>query len=284
MTDKSTEAPIFQTTEASVDTPSDAGMEKGNENLNLNGGGKTFGLSGNALKIIAATSMLIDHIGVIIFPEVVFLRILGRFAFPIYAYMISEGCTYTKNKLRYFLSLFILGFLCQATYFIYGGGIDLCILVTFSLSILTIYALQYAKEQFFAKNALPIKRFLSVLSLFALVIGTYILNRYVYMDYGFWGYLTPVFISLFKMPSSAPNWLKSLDNRFIRLVMLGIGLVLISLESAPIEFFSLLSLPLLLLYSRKRGRRKMKYFFYIFYPLHLVVLEGIRALLYYFGF
>lgn len=281
--DNSMGNPIFQTTEASVDARADVGMEKGDENLNLNGGGKTFGLSGNALKIIAATSMLIDHLGVIIFPEVVFLRILGRFAFPIYAYMISEGCTYTKNKLRYFLSLFILGFLCQATYFFYGGGIDLCILITFSLSIVTIYALQYAKEQVFAKSASLIKRCLSTLPFFALVLGTFILNGYVDMDYGFWGYLTPVFISLFKMPKSAPNLLKSLDNRFIRLVMLGIGLILISLKSAPIEYFSLLSLPLLLFYSGKRGRLKMKYFFYVFYPLHLVVLEGIRAILFYFG-
>lgn len=284
MTDKSIETQIFQNVEASVDVHADTGMERGDENLKLNGGGKTFGLSGNALKIIAATSMLIDHIGVIIFPEVIFLRILGRLAFPIYAYMISEGCVYTKNKLRYFLSLFVLGFICQATYFIYGGGINLGVLITFSLSIVTIYALQYAKKQVFNQDASLIKRCLSLLPFFTLVYGTYLLSKNLDMDYGFWGYTTPILISLFKMPKAAPKWLKNLDNRYISLVMLGIGLLLISLKSAPIEYFSLLSLPLLLFYSGKRGKYKMKYFFYVFYPLHLAVLEGIRAILYYFVF
>lgn len=64
-----------------------------------------FTLSGNALRIIAALSMLIDHIGVILFPNVTILRIIGRIAFPIDAFMIAEGCANTKNKLWYLSSL-----------------------------------------------------------------------------------------------------------------------------------------------------------------------------------
>ena len=63
---------------------------------------KKFGLTNNQLKIIAMISMLIDHIGVAMFPNVMILRIIGRLAFPIFAYMIAEGCFYTKNKARYF--------------------------------------------------------------------------------------------------------------------------------------------------------------------------------------
>ena len=58
-------------------------------------------LSGNMLKILGAVFMLIDHIGVVFFPEVKILRILGRISFPIFAFMIAEGCRYTRNKLRY---------------------------------------------------------------------------------------------------------------------------------------------------------------------------------------
>ena len=69
------------------------------------------GLSGNTLKIVAAVSMLLDHIGVVFFPHVAVFRILGRLALPIFAFMIAEGCRYTKNRLRYFLTIFGLGVL-----------------------------------------------------------------------------------------------------------------------------------------------------------------------------
>ena len=59
-------------------------------------------LSGNMLKVIAAITMTVDHIGVIFFPSSNILRIIGRIAFPIFAFMIAEGCKYTKNKFRYF--------------------------------------------------------------------------------------------------------------------------------------------------------------------------------------
>ena len=60
-----------------------------------------FGLTNNKLKIIAMISMLIDHIGVALFPYVEIFRIIGRLAFPIFAYMIAEGCRYTKNRKKY---------------------------------------------------------------------------------------------------------------------------------------------------------------------------------------
>ena len=60
-------------------------------------------LSGNMLKIIAAVSMFIDHMGAVLFPGVMIFRILGRIAFPIFAFMIAEGCRYTKNRIKYFL-------------------------------------------------------------------------------------------------------------------------------------------------------------------------------------
>ena len=51
---------------------------------------KKFGLTNNQLKIIAMLSMLADHIGVQLFPDLQILRIIGRLALPIFAYMIAE--------------------------------------------------------------------------------------------------------------------------------------------------------------------------------------------------
>ena len=54
-------------------------------------------LNSNQLKLIAAVSMLLDHVGYFLFPTVTVFRILGRLAFPIFAFCISEGCRYTKT-------------------------------------------------------------------------------------------------------------------------------------------------------------------------------------------
>nr|MBQ4318425.1 hypothetical protein [Clostridia bacterium] len=99
-------------------------------------------LNGNTLKFIAAFSMLVDHIGVLFLPGNSLLRIIGRLAMPIFAYMIAEGCRYTKNRLRYFLTIFAFAVGCQLVYFFAAGDTYMSILVTFSLSILTIYSLQ----------------------------------------------------------------------------------------------------------------------------------------------
>ena len=99
-------------------------------------------LNGNHLKLIAAFAMLLDHAGILLFPRVQLLRIIGRLAYPIFAFMIAEGCRYTKNRLRYFLMVFGLGVGCQLVYALVGGGAYLNILLTFSCSVLLIYALQ----------------------------------------------------------------------------------------------------------------------------------------------
>ena len=104
-------------------------------------------LNGNHLKLIAAFAMLLDHAGILLFPRVRMLRILGRLAYPIFAYMIAQGCHYTRNKLRYFLMVFGLGAVCQLVYYFASGDTYLNILLTFSLSILLIYVGQALYRQ-----------------------------------------------------------------------------------------------------------------------------------------
>ena len=78
-----------------------------------------FGLTNNQLKIIAMISMLIDHVGVVLFPKLKILRIIGRLAFPIFAYMIAEGCQYTRNRFKYLLIIAGMGITYQVVYFIF---------------------------------------------------------------------------------------------------------------------------------------------------------------------
>ena len=106
-------------------------------------------LSGNALKLIAAAAMLTDHAGLMFFPGNLLFRLVGRLALPIYGFMIAEGCKYTKNRLKYFLSVFLLGAVCQVVYFFFAGSTYFSVLITFSLSILTLYRLQFFRETVF---------------------------------------------------------------------------------------------------------------------------------------
>ena len=241
-------------------------------------------LSGNALKILAAIFMVIDHVGLMFFSDLIIFRIIGRLAFPIFAFMISEGAKYTKNKLRYFLLMFSLAAVCQIVYYFFDdGSLYMCILVTFSLSILLIYALQWAKKCLLSDSSKTWEKIVAPLSFILLSTAIYFLNGVVEIDYGFAGILVPVFASLFDFRGTdAPEVLKKLDTVPLRVLCLGVGLLILALESIEIQFYSLLACLFLLLYSGERGKYKMKYFFYLFYPLHLVVLEGIYLLIYYF--
>ena len=227
-------------------------------------------LSSNVLKIIALVTMTIDHIGYLIFPEIAWLRLVGRLAFPIYAYFIAEGCKYTKNKLKYFALVCGLGIICQVVSYLFTKQTDFNILITFSFSIVLIYLLQWFKANLQNKDIKKsiLSGVLFVVSLTCIFILTYEKLSFspISVDYGFFGILLPVFVSIF-------------DNKTIKLIFFTIGLILISLHYSLLQWFSLLSVLFMFLYNGKRGKLKLKYLFYIYYPLHLVVLYFIQVFL-----
>lgn len=227
-------------------------------------------LSGNALKLIAAVSMLLDHMGLMFFPDIQLFRIAGRIALPIFAYMIAEGCRYTRNRLRYFLQIFVLAAACQLVYFLVDGSLYMSILVTFSCSILVIFAMQQVNESAGVWTAVWALLFLSV------VAAVYLLNGLLEIDYGFWGCMLPVFASLFQDRRSAPiKRFEKLAGIPLPIIMLTVGLLFLWLDLGGNQLWSLAAVPVLLLYSGERGKLPMKYFFYIFYPAHLAVLQMI---------
>ena len=240
----------------------------------------------NALKFMAAAFMVCDHIGVILFPDIMILRIIGRLAFPIFSFMIAEGCRHTKNKLRHFLTIGGFGLTCQIGFFIFDptmGLREVNVFVTFTFSVMMIYALQAFYDKLFDKNASnKIKAFFGVLFI-AVVAAVYYISFYINFDYNFYGAIIPVMASLFMLPDKCEiDILKKLDNKYTHILTLGIG-VAIMVFSSPFKFkrFAMLAIIPLLLYSGKKGKLKTKYFFYIFYPLHLVLLEGIYILIHY---
>lgn len=223
-------------------------------------------LSGNQLKLIAAISMTIDHIGLQFFPGIDIFRIIGRLAFPIFAYMIAEGCAYTKNRIKYLLTMLCVALGCQTVYFIALGSLKQCILVTFSLSVITIYALDsFLKRRDLLSGAVALA-VIGTVFLISEILPIYLRSPKFSIDYGFFGILAPVLIYLGK-------------NKHQKLCLTALSLVLLAYTSSWKQWFALLSLPLLFLYSGKRGKARMKYFFYIYYPAHLAVIYLLSRIL-----
>lgn len=221
--------------------------------------------------------MLIDHVGMIFFPYDMTFRLIGRLAMPIFAFMVAEGCRYTRSRGRYLLGLVICLTICQVGFYIGTGSTNLCILAAFALGTVTVFCLQEFKKALFTAD-MPHKLLWGGLFLLTVALVR-LFCSFVYVDYGFWGCMLPVFASLFHMPPSAPGWLKKLDCKWMHLVSFSVGLVLLCRDALPIQFYSLLSIPLLLCYSGRKGKGRLKYFFYIFYPVHLMLLYGLHQLI-----
>lgn len=240
-------------------------------------------LSGNALKLIAAALMVLDHIGVIFFWDTpgetyLILRRLGRLSMPIFAYFIAEGCRYTRSPLGYLGKLFACLVVCQIGNYVGTGSWDICILGTFFIGAALLFCLQNAKKALFSRDLEKGAAWLVLLLLG--IAATYYVNLRVYIDYGFWACLLPVLGGLFFLPENAPAHLKKWDNKGLGLLCFAVCLCLLVLldDYREMQAFCLLSLPFLGLYSGKRGKGNMKYFFYLFYPIHLALLEGIYQL------
>lgn len=247
-------------------------------------------LNGNTLKIIAMIAMLIDHIGYRFNPSsIVVFRGIGRLAFPIFAFMIAEGCRYTKNKKLHFGLIFSLATLCQVVYY-FADDHDLymSVLVTFSLAILAIYALDYAKSSLFNEGIKVIEKVVSVLLFGSIIVALVLLTNVLRIDYGLYGILTPVFISITYFNNTNikdKKIIKLIDNNITRVLILAICIFILTQTSdfhckgINMTYFMFASIPLLLLYNGQKGKYNLKYMFYIFYPVHLVAIEGVYRLL-----
>lgn len=77
---------------------------------------KRAGLSAMTLKYIAMATMLVDHMGYVLFPWILWLRCVGRIAFPIFAFQIAEGCIRTHDRRRYALRLLLFAVLTEVPF------------------------------------------------------------------------------------------------------------------------------------------------------------------------
>ena len=218
-----------------------------------------LGLTNNQLKVIAMVAMLLDHIGACLLPQVRWLRIVGRLAYPIFAYMIAEGCRHTKSRVRYLLQMGGLAAVCQLVDYIVTGSLYQCILVTFTLSIVMIYAIDQ-----FRKHKGILSGLLALIVFGGVIYACYLLpaelpNTDYHIDYGFLGIMLPVILYL-------------VSDKQGRVFAAAAMLAVMSGRWGNIQWYGLAAVPLLMLYNEQRGKAKLKYLFYIFYPAHMVAI------------
>jgi len=87
------------------------------------------------LKLAAALSMIVDHVGLVFFPQIMPLRIIGRIAFPIFAAGIADGYRHTSNLKMYFYRLLFFGAISQIPFMILFGKNELNIIFSLLLSL-----------------------------------------------------------------------------------------------------------------------------------------------------
>lgn len=238
--------------------------------------------SNNSIKIIACIAMLIDHMGLMLFPYNPVFRMIGRIAMPLFAFCIAQGCKFTKNKLKYFLLVFLLGVACQTVYFIVNpNDIYFGILITFSLSILLIYSLQFVKKSFFEKGVKWYNKVLSIIIFVALMVGANLFCWHFEVDYGFAGVMFPLICSLLDFKRiNCSETVKKLDNSVTLFLCFILALAFhYFVNKSMFSEYSFISAIFILLYNGKRGSLNLKYFFYLFYPIHLVVLQIISYIM-----
>ena len=169
----------------------------------------------------------------------------------------------------------------QTVYSAFSGDYQMCIFVTFSVSIIWTYALYFVKDTLFEPNGTRVKLFCAI-SLAAMLLGGIIFAVIFFdidLDYGIAGALVPVIVSLAHPPKNAPQYWERIDTPITYIILLFVGILTLCIGMPYIQLFSLLSLIPIALYSGKRGRARLKYFFYIFYPVHLVALYGLTYLI-----
>jgi len=221
------------------------------------------------IKIIAIVAMTLDHIGLIFFPGNVMLRLVGRLAFPLFAWLIANGAQHTKNINSYALRLLVLAIISQAPFALAGlAPHQLNILFTLFLGLLVIICFKKTRS-YVLRTSLVL--FISWLS--------FILN----VNYGPAGILSIVFFYIYYGDIKKMFWAQLLNFAFwttLYPTALQIDTASKSLLNShvPLQSVAVFSLIFIALYSGKQGPR-LGYFFYLFYPLHLLILFGVKQVL-----
>ena len=250
------------------------------------------------LKWIAILIMAVDHTGVVCYKwlgwsrSYLLLRFIGRNAFPIFALLLIEGFRRTRNRWRYLRNLLIFSVISEIPFdlAVMGGRNPIegqNIFWTLSLGLLSLMTIEEIR-----RSRLPFAaKFVCVpISAAAFMV----LGECLRADYGNWGVLLIVLmyageeLPFASTPQNGDASAISNDAKaqFVRNCGAVAGAVLwmtfYDFSHGWInELYGAFSAIPILLYNGQRGRYRLsKWFFYGFYPAHLLILYALQDTLF----
>lgn len=252
-------------------------------------------ISGYTLKMIALVTMFIDHTAAVVLGRALMqmgtggfvtegnyafwyeiyniMRYIGRMAFPIYCFLLVEGFHHTKNLKKYILRLFLFALISEIPFDLAFNDTVLefgynNVFFTLGIGLLVIVAMEFVRKHFRLENYTgPEWTILSLFKVLALVVilltGIFAADGFLCTDYGSAGVCAIVAMYvLYQSP----------------MIGFTLGVTVLGIMSSSSEYLALLMLIPLYFYNGTRGKQ-VKYLFYGFYPVHLLLLVGIAALL-----
>lgn len=234
-------------------------------------------MSAFVLKIIAIVTMTCDHFSDAILNYTSFLNCIGRIAFPIFAFQISEGYTHTHNLKKYFIRLGLFALISQVPFMLFISTfsknfyLNIFFTLLLGLASITIYD-KLSKIKCDKKFTHIMLQFVGICSTFALSA----LASVTKCDYGYFGVLIIFFFYLFK----DKRFLMNISFIILVLIYYGKNLLFSSMSNTYLWLtaFTIISLLFINLYNHKKGK-DTKYFLYLFYPLHLFIFYAIHILI-----
>ncbi len=239
-----------------------------------------------ALKMIAFITMLIDHIAACLFTVVkvaplhgatysfyLFLRFIGRIAFPIFCFLLVEGVRHTKCHWRYALRLAIFAVLSEVPFdlALFGEVVTWkhqSVMLTLLLGMLPLWFLWWSLKW------KGFRRYVGIAVYFGLVAGLAYVAGKINTDYGMAGVVQIGVMGLLLLPWD--EWLPGLGtNRAFRCLIVAAAIFACCLVSRnQFELYALISLPFIGFYNGTRGfkTRWSKWGSYFFYAAHLTLL------------
>ena len=227
-----------------------------------------FGLSGTALKWLALITMTIDHIGAFLLTWksawYIPLRLIGRFAFPVYCMLLVEGDHYSRDRRRYALRLLIFALLSEIPYNLAHGSLwypkGQNVFFTLFLGELLLILIREIRER--SEDTV-----IQSLGILLLAIGFMVIAEIAGVDYGMGGILAVFMLGV----------LRPWNMKSIAAIALCMALCW---HSYWVQTLAALAFPIaFLLYNGRRGSAGplSKYAFYAYYPLHLLIIGMIAA-------
>lgn len=217
-------------------------------------------MSAFTLKMIALVTMIIDHVGAVFFPEIIWLRYIGRISMPIYAFLLVQGYQHTRDFNRYVIRMAIFAVVSEVPYDLlfhgswleFGGQNILFTLLTALLVMRLLDASAKSRNIFLFIGAL------------ALIVAP----CFLHFSYGIYGVLVPLCFFLFQK-------YRGIDALAFSALTYGKYLY----DGNLTQVYAIAASIPILLYNGKRGAFSLKYFFYIIYPAHLLLLYVIHYIL-----